>query len=71
MKRTMVSLAGVVVAVLALGLGAGAAADVSAHGTAGQHGTPAHVRIADGKSPTGTTGTTGTTDTTVSSTVVA
>ena len=70
MKRTMVSLAGIVAAVLALGLGAGAA-DVSAHGTAGQHGTPAHVRLADGKSPTGTTGTTGTTDTTVSSTVVA
>ncbi|MFC1400695.1 MULTISPECIES: hypothetical protein [Streptacidiphilus] len=63
MKRTMVSLAGVVVAVLALGLGAGAA-EVTAHGTAGQHGTPAHVRLADGKSPTGTS-TTAASDTTV------
>ncbi|WP_377267932.1 hypothetical protein [Peterkaempfera sp. SMS 1(5)a] len=53
MQRTLVSLAGLVVAVLTAGLGAGVATDATANGTVGRP-SPAHVRLADGKSPTGT-----------------
>ena len=53
MQRTLVSLAGLVVAVLTAGFGAAVVADATANGTVGRPDS-GHVRIADGRSPTGT-----------------
>ncbi len=52
MKRTLVSLAGLFVTVLALGLDAGALGGAVAAGHDGHHGATAHVQLAEGKSPT-------------------
>lgn len=51
MKRTLVSLSGLFLAVLALGLDAGAVSTAVTAGHA-QHGVSAHVQLAEGKSPT-------------------
>lgn len=53
MKRTLVSLAGLCVAVLAVGPGAGAVA--AAVGSGGHHGASGHVRLAEDKGPTAIT----------------
>ncbi len=51
MKRTLVSLSGLVVAVLALGLDAGMVSGAVTAGH-GHHGVTAHVQLAEGKTPT-------------------